>query len=133
MEEIKILKKQSDELSRLKTDATKMSKVLKSKEKEINSLETKSKTESVLVYSNLVHVKLQHPESAITSLTMISTETSKPDATAHSSVNFACHLLPQLQMCPAPILPSVQCDSPANLLQTSAVSCTMLGLCTTST
>ena len=61
MEEIKILKKQSDELSRLKTDATKMSKVLKYKEKEINSLETKSKTESVLVYSNLVHFKLQHP------------------------------------------------------------------------
>ena len=34
------------ELSRLKTDATEMSKVLKSKEKEINSLETKSKTEN---------------------------------------------------------------------------------------
>ena len=46
VEETKILngviKKQTDELSRLKNDATKMSKVMKTREKEIYGLETKS-------------------------------------------------------------------------------------------
>ena len=44
VEEIKslngVLKNPADELSRLQTDATKMFKVTKTKEKEINSLET---------------------------------------------------------------------------------------------
>ena len=47
VEETKILngviKKQTDELSRLKNETTKMSKVVKTREKEIYSLETKSK------------------------------------------------------------------------------------------